>query len=176
MPKTILPFSSPDISALARSLRNQIAAAGSPPGHVQLLNMLARATGHRNFQHFRAWSANREAADTPPDVDLALVDAVTRHFDASGALLRWPARKRHQQLALWVLWSAFPARRELAEREVNALLQAQNRFGDHALLRRAMWAAGLLFRTTDGSIYRRIERQPPDEAIVLIGRLRTGGR
>jgi hypothetical protein len=174
MPRTVLPFSSPDISALARSLRNQLSAAAGPPGHVQLLNMLARATGHRNFQHWRSHAG--EAAPGAAAADAGLVEAASRHFDSDGRLLRWPARKGHQQLALWALWSVFPPRRELHEREVNALIRKRHGFGDHALLRRALFAAGLMFRTKDGSVYRRIEREPPPEAIALIGRLKTRAR
>lgn len=54
MTRTPLPYSAGDISALARSLRTQLAARQGMPGHVELLNMLAKAAGHRNFQHFRA--------------------------------------------------------------------------------------------------------------------------
>ena len=43
MPRTFLPYSVDDISALARSLREQLAARTEPPGHVEMLNMLARA-------------------------------------------------------------------------------------------------------------------------------------
>ena len=40
-------------------------------------------------------------------------------------------------------------------------------FGDHALLRRELCDMGLLSRTPNGSVYRRIERpMPPDAAIV----------
>jgi hypothetical protein len=174
MPRTALPFSSPDISALARSIRSQLAAATAPPGHLQLLNMLARATGHRNYQHWRARAAESGlAAPAVIGPDAELVEAASRHFDTEGRLLRWPARKGHQQLALWALWSAFPPRREMPEREVNARIRKRHGFGDHALLRRALFAAGLLFRTRDGSVYRRIEREPPPEAIALIRRIKS---
>ena len=54
MTRPVFPFFASDISALARSLHNQLAGSGRIPGHVELLNMLARAVGSRNFQHFRA--------------------------------------------------------------------------------------------------------------------------
>lgn len=53
-PRTILPLHAQDISVFAKSLRRQLAECGRVPGHLELLNMLARATGFRNFQHFRA--------------------------------------------------------------------------------------------------------------------------
>ena len=45
MSRPALPFASGDISALARALERQIAAHDGPPGHVEMLNMLARAGG-----------------------------------------------------------------------------------------------------------------------------------
>lgn len=54
MPHPPLPYHHPDLSALARSLKRQLAEAPDKPGHLQLLNMLARATGHANHQHWRA--------------------------------------------------------------------------------------------------------------------------
>lgn len=44
----------PDISAFARALRGMLAGHGDVPSHLELLNMLARCAGWRNFQHFRA--------------------------------------------------------------------------------------------------------------------------
>ena len=52
MSRLSLPFHAQDISALAKSLKGQIAATDRDPGHVELLNMLARSSGYRNFQHF----------------------------------------------------------------------------------------------------------------------------
>lgn len=67
MTRTILPMAVADISAFAKSLRDQIVkhkpgndgpgpASTNPAciGHVELLNMIARAAGFRNYQHFRA--------------------------------------------------------------------------------------------------------------------------
>lgn len=65
MSRTPLPYSAGDIAALARSLRAQLAGRSEPPGHVEWLNMLAKAAGWRNFQHFRtqaAAEATKEAA------------------------------------------------------------------------------------------------------------------
>ena len=54
MTRTTLPFVANDVSTLARSLGRELAKADAVPSHLQLLNMLARATGYQNFQHFRA--------------------------------------------------------------------------------------------------------------------------
>lgn len=173
MSRTLLPFHSDDISALARSLNGQLAKCEQRPGHVELLNMLARATGWRNFQHFRTQNVARERLDNPPPpasapIDYARVRRVLRHFDAGGQLLRWPGKFSEREPCLWVLWSRLPPRRTFNEAEISRLLQAHHRFGDHALLRRELCDRGLVARTADGRVYQRIERQPPAEALALI--------
>ncbi|WP_339037368.1 hypothetical protein WHZ78_06770 [Bradyrhizobium symbiodeficiens] len=107
MTRTAIEFVAGDISALAKSVRAQLLERTSPPGHVELLNILARATGHRNYQHFRARAVGTAADDrgTPAPqidaVDLKRVQRAARHFDEYGRLLRWPARHSLQQLCLW---------------------------------------------------------------------------
>jgi hypothetical protein len=177
MPRTPLPFHADDISALAKSLKAQLATASHPPGHAQLLNMLARSAGARNFQHFRAERITRAARAAPPTVDpLQAVDAaklerLARYFDAEGRLQRWPARAGHAESCLWVLWSRLPARQPMTEREIGERLDRLHRFGDRALLRRALADYRLVQRTKDGSEYRRVETEPPAAALALIRRV-----
>jgi hypothetical protein len=185
MSRTALPLSVGDISAFARALGGQLAgrelkvgqikSGQSKPSHVELLNMLARAAGFRNYQHLRADAAAFDRLDrTPPapaPIDHRRVEKVSRYFDRDGLLVQWPARASHQKLCLWVLWSRIPAGMTFAERRVNEALTANHRFGDHALLRRELFDAGLVSRTPDGREYRRIEQKPPAEAITLIRHL-----
>ena len=174
MPRTLLPFAVDDISALARSLRDQLAARTGPPGHVEMLNMLARAAGHRNFQHFRAQGASGPAPSAPdpgPEPDLALVARTARHFDGEGRLASWPARTSLQSLALWALWAQVEPERSFTEVGFNQRLNALSLIGDPALLRRSMVTLGLVSRTEDCRDYRRVERAPPPEALALIRRL-----
>ncbi|MFG5406970.1 hypothetical protein ABXN37_01470 [Piscinibacter sakaiensis] len=69
MPRDPLPYVADDVSALAKSLRRQLGdhleTHRSLPSHVQLLQMLARAGGHRNHQSLRA-AARRPGADAAP--------------------------------------------------------------------------------------------------------------
>src|SRR4051812_25392358 len=44
MTRPVFPFHATDISQLARSLQKQMTDCGHLPGHLELLNMLARAT------------------------------------------------------------------------------------------------------------------------------------
>lgn len=165
------PFATPDISALALSLRQGLAALDRAPSHVEMLNLLARATGHANFQHLSADAQARSrlnAEPIQPNIDHARVERVMRHFDADGVMIRWPARTNHQDLCLWGIWRRIPAEQDLSERELNLFIIAAHSFGDHAILRRSLVDARMLARTTDGRTYRRIEKMPPPDAIALL--------
>jgi hypothetical protein len=172
MSRPTLPFAVSDISTLARALGSQLTRTGFQPSHVELLNMLARSAGFRNFQHFRTAHAARnrleQAARPSPLPDHVRVAQVARHFDSVGRLVRWPAQLSHQDLCLWVLWSRLAPREASTERQISEALQQLHLFGDHALLRRALVDLGLVTRTADGRLYRRIERSPPPEALALI--------
>ena len=172
MSRTPLPFAASDISALARSLAHQAATHDGPPGHAAWLNMLARGAGFANFQHFRAQAEARDALEAPPPptvpVDMVRLARIARYFDDAGRLIRWPGKASHRPDCLWVMWSRLPAGTAMHEREVNARLNAEHLFADHALLRRELVDTGLMRRTIDGREYRRLERAPPAEALELI--------
>lgn len=174
MTRTALPFTAPDISGLAKTLSREVRALDTPPGHVQMLNILARAAGHRNYQALKAQhDAGERLAGPPPaaqPVDHLTVERTARYFNNIGKLASWPSRVSQQRLCLWVIWSRLPAETELTERQVSERLKAEHLFGDHALLRRDMIDMGLLTRNRDGSVYRRSERPPPPEALALIRR------
>ena len=160
MSRTIFPFTAQDVSALARSLDRELEAVDRKLGHVRVLNARARAAGRQTFQDFRPQFAARERQGAPPappeQVDYLRVERVARHFDELGHLVRWPAKANHRLLCLWVLWARLPSGQALSEHDVNAILNANHLFGDHALLRRALCDHGLLSRTADGRAYRRI--------------------
>ncbi len=175
MSRDLIPFAAADISALAKSLRGQLAERAQPPGHVEMLNMLARAAGARNFQHYRAQAAAQGRLAAPPaapgSVDHARVEAALRCFDGQGRMVRWPSKPSVQALCLWAIWAAIPPARCFTEAEINAVIQARHLFGDHALLRRELFNQGLMSRTPDCRDYRRIEQAPPAEALALIRRV-----
>lgn len=156
-----------DLSAFARSLRETLAKRDALPGHVEMLNLLSKSAGYRNYQHFRAAGASAEA-ERPEPVDYPLIERVARHFDDQGVLLRWPARNSLQPLCLWALWSRMEAGRTYSDAEMTRLLNAWASFGDHALLRRALVSLGYAVRSKDGRIYQRIEQKPPAELSVLL--------
>lgn len=167
-----LPYHAPDISALAKSLARQLDESPERPGHVELLNLLARAVGFRNYQALRAshQAQTRLARDAEPEavVDFHRVEQWRRYFDDAGCLQRWPKKHSHREACLWVLWSRLPARQRWSEKELNERLRAQECLGDHLLLRRALVDGGWLTRTPDGGEYRRVERRPPAELGALL--------
>lgn len=175
MSRTVFPFAASDISALARSLKEQLNGCQETPGHVELLNMLARASGCRNFQDFRSRQCAQDYLDTPPPsapppepVNAIHVKRLLRFFDGDGRLVRWPSKLSQQEICLWVVWSRLPPGEIGDEAHINRRLQAEHLFGDHALLRRWLCDYGMVKRTVDGREYRRIEQCPPPDARALI--------
>jgi hypothetical protein len=178
MTRTALPLHAADLSAFARSLATQLAGAAQPPGHQTLMNMLARAAGHRSLQALQAAHRLPPPAQAADTVQLPLTPSARKalgQFDAAGRLVRWPHKFAVQRLAMWVLWTCFDARRVYSEREVNELLKAWHLFGDHATLRRELVEMKLLSRKSDCSEYRKLPARPDDEARALIQAWRRRG-
>ncbi|WP_319581670.1 DUF2087 domain-containing protein [uncultured Pseudodesulfovibrio sp.] len=176
MSKVPMPFYAGDVSALARTLRRKLQDAESLPGHVEMLNMLVKATGFRNFQHFKAEFDARQVIEPPEaradEVNLKRVKKVVRLFDGQGYLTRWPKKYSERLLCLWVMWSRIAPRTDYNECEISELLEQQHLFEDHALLRRELADHHMVERTSDGSRYRRMETPPPAEAVEVFRQLR----
>ncbi|BCA31362.1 DUF2087 domain-containing protein [Metapseudomonas otitidis] len=179
MSKTLIPFSTPDLSALARSLVRQLGEREGPPSHVDMLNLLARARGFRSYQALRASQvAERQLAEPvrAEAVDYVLVRRLLRYFDEQGRLRSWPGKHSHRRPCLSAIWMALPPRTRMSEREVDAHIRTAASLGDHVLLRRELVDAGWLVRTPDGREYRRVEQRPDAVAMALRAQLgrRTG--
>jgi hypothetical protein len=167
-----------DLSAFAKSVRGEIDRLDHKPSHLEMLNLLTRSAGFRNYQHFRAVAKTADVVaawrpvldDTPPP-DEAKVLKTARHFDEEGRLVRWPGKRGLQEICLWFLWSKIPAGREFNERQISELLNTLHLFGDAAMLRRDLFDFGLVQRTRDGREYRRIEQKPPAELKLLLSRI-----
>lgn len=169
MTRDALSLTVEDVSAFARSLHRQLAAEPALPGHLSLLNMVARAAGFRNYQHFRAVGSAAARLETPaPTADMAAVEQALRQFDGAGRLVRWPGRTSQQKLALWALWARLPKGEAMTEREISARLDHWHLFGDAAIIRRTLWEMKLISRTPDSRDYRRIEQAPDATALALI--------
>lgn len=188
MPRELTPLYAADLSTFAKTLRAQLAehidSGAGLPGHVEMLNLLARAAGHRNVQALKAarpapsaapaaapataprWHGPRHPALDP------VADRVLRLFDAQGRLLRWPSRRAEQVLALWALWMPFDGKRRYSEREVNEVINAHHAFGDHCLLRRELVELKLLARTPGGEQYRKLAARPEEPTAALLRAVR----
>jgi hypothetical protein len=181
------PLVAADLSTFAKVLRTQLAerldSGAGLPGHVEMLNLLARAAGHRNVQAMKAASTRAVLAPAatpahrwhgPKDPALSpSADRTLRVFDAQGRLLRWPSKRPEQVLALWCLWMAFDGKRRYSEREVNEVLNAHHAFGDHCLLRRELVVMELLARTPGGEQYRKLAARPSEETAALLRAVRS---
>ncbi|CAH0339925.1 DUF2087 domain-containing protein [Rhizobium sp. CECT 9324] len=182
MSRIIQAYEAPDLSALARILKRELDARDEKPGHVEILNMLAKAAGFRNYQHLKASRAAKERLSNPvlpepePAVDFRRVELAARCFAGTDCLVRWPGKLSLQQLALWVLWSFIPAGGDMPEKSINDVLKRHNGFGDHVLLRRELVNMGLMTRTRDCRLYRRVEKKPPPDARQLIRLVTANGR
>jgi hypothetical protein len=185
--RALLPLHCADLSSFTKALRRDLgehlqAHPGSVPSHVQLLNMLARAAGHRNVQALKAQAVAlppapaqpAPAAAPPADAQLSAhaAKALTQ-FDDHGRLARWPYKFSVQRLAMWGLWLRFDSGRTYTEREVNDILKAWTIYGDHVTPRRELVEMKLLGRKSDCSAYWKEPQRPSDEVRALLKALRA---
>ena len=191
MSRLLVPFATPDVSSLAKSLKKQLderyAAKLASPTHVELLNLLARAAGLRNFATLKAAATAPPAARSAlrsrpaaPEVSAGELSATARktlmQFDEAGRLVRLPNKLSVQQMAVWAMWTQFAARRDYTEKEVNAILNAHHTFGDPATLRRELVNMKLLGRESDCSRYWKEARRPDEDTRLFLRAWRSGVR
>ena len=173
----VVPDASLFARALGTALKTRHAAGSPPPGHVELLNLMARALGHRNLQSLQAGVVLTAPLPEPPlaaedrPAPAALSDNARKalmQFDSRGRLIRWPVKYSIQTLAMWVLWTLFDGRRSYTEGQVNEILKAANDFGDHVTLRRELINHQLMSRQDDCSDYRKLPARPDAETRALL--------
>ena len=193
MTRLLVPLSTPDVSAFTKTLKSFLderqAAGKALPSHVELLNLLARAAGLRNFATLKACTLGAAPRVAPPSpaavpsesaVDRSTLSATVRkallQFDESGRLVRLPNKLSVQQMAMWALWTQFAARRRYTEKDVNAILNAHHTFGDQATLRRELINMKLLGRKSDCSEYWKEAHRPTQEVQAFLQAWRAGLR
>ncbi len=180
-------FAVADISALAKSLRAAFDRVDASPGQVQMLNWLAKAAGHQNYQSLRAQASAVTGPTEAASITAATAktarseseSALSAHaakaltqFDTDGKLTRWPHKFAVQRIAMWGLWIRFDSKRRYTEKEVNSVLNAWHLYGDHATLRRELINMDLLARKPDCSVYWKRPQVPGDEARAFLRGLR----
>lgn len=180
MTRMLVPLPVPDVSTFAKRLLTELDQREALPSHLELLNLLARAAGLRNYQTLRAAAGAqpKTAAAVPPAAPPIAPPAVSSsapaalsatarkallQFDAHGRLVRLPNKLSVQQMAAWALWTRFTVRRKYTEKEVNQILNAHHTFGDQATLRRELVNMKLLGRKSDCSEYWKEPRRPDAE-------------
>jgi hypothetical protein len=180
MPRQAISFAVPDMAAFARALGQSLEERQNhkpkPPGHVELLNLLARAAGHRNIQALRAAATLTAVAAPTAATQIAPVkEALTVNakkalgqFDEHGCLIRWPVKYSVQRLVVWAQWTRFDGKRVYTEKEVNAVLKLANAFGDHVTLRRELVNHKLMSRKSDCSEYQKLPARPDDETRAFL--------
>jgi hypothetical protein len=197
MTRLLVPLFTPDVSVFTKTLKSFLderhTANKPPPSHVELLNLLARATGMRNFATLKkaaqtaphapsALPKETEAKDSSPSdpLQLSALSATVRkalmQFDDSGRLVRLPNKLSVQQMTMWALWTHFAANRKYTEKEVNAITNAFHTFGDQATLRRELVNMKLLGRKSDCSAYWKEAHRPNDEVQGFLRAWRAGLR
>ncbi len=152
MSKDVIRLTIADVSDFTKQLRRQLPEpSGAALGHVEMLNLVARSAGYRNFQHLRTQHPPE------PQIDPKRIARAARYFDNAGRWQSWPHKRGVRELCLWVIWARLPARQHWSERQISALIDAQTLFRDAAQIRRSLVEMKLLTRNADGSDYARVE-------------------
>jgi len=97
-------------------------------------------------------SASNAAADEE-DARAGQPLALRRFLDSAGRVTTWPARRQDQDIVLAYLAGRFVPGRDYTEGEVTNLLSQWHTYGDPVSLRRALYDARLMGRTSDGARY-----------------------
>jgi hypothetical protein len=168
-----VPLRVDDVSAFCKNLRQRLVDSDVPaPSHLTLLNVIAKSAGYRNYQALRAAAAADPTHTSVPPQPLTppsgstLPKVIARalgHFDTAGRLTRFPLQRSVRDLALLGIWCQLPGKRDLTEKQVNEYLKGAHTFADHVSLRRELVNTKRLWRTTDGSRYRK--EAPPMSAV-----------
>jgi hypothetical protein len=129
MSRITLPFQVADIAGLARDLERQMAQSPKKPGHLSLMNMLARGAEFANYQAFSASALANVALATPVAMpDMTKVAQAERFFDSAGQMTRWPPKTGLQYLCLWVIWARLPKGEVMSERQASEQINALHLF------------------------------------------------
>ena len=145
MSKDSISLDVSDVSAFSRSMQKLLEDNPKPLTHLRMLNLVVKANGFKNYQHFKASvgaKVNRESKRETIPADLKFVEKCLNQFDAEGRLQRWPSKRKVQDICIWALWSRIPAGKSMHEAAVNDILNKYHLFEDAALLRRTMFSQG----------------------------------
>jgi hypothetical protein len=121
--------------ALGRALADRHAAGEAPPGHVALLNLIARAAGHRNVQALKA-----HAAATPPAAQQAAAAPALPAAQQAAAAPALPAAQQAAASPALPAALSDTARKALGHFDADGRLQRwPTRFSVQALVMWVLW-------------------------------------
>ena len=86
MSRVALSLQIPDLSGFAKSVREQLGKLPEPPSHVEMLNLLCRSAGFRNYQHCKGVVEAQQRLQLPlappaAPIDYDLIERAARQFD-----------------------------------------------------------------------------------------------
>ena len=80
-----------------------------------------------------------------------------KYLDEEGKVTIYPSKSKNKMLIVEYLASKFELDRSYTEKEVNEILKQYHTFNDWALLRKDLFEAEFLGRSSNGSVYWKIE-------------------
>lgn len=167
MPKEYIPFACPDISRLAKSIKKEIDKSEKKPSHVEILNILARESGFRNFQQMRAQAEPTQSAKDKSfketGIGLQNLQKLKRYLDDKARVKTLPSKQSLQIMIVYYIWAFIAADTKYTEIGLNHLLNRFHTFGDAALLRRFMFELGLVSRSNNCQDYEKLLPEVPTE-------------
>jgi len=137
------------------------------PSHLELLNLLAKSAGFKNYQHLK--DGHTETASKPlgPHVKRWL-----RLFNSDQQALRWPSKQQDRLAIVWTIAHRLPTFSGWTEKEVNNAIMPLIQFQDHVAIRRELIELGILGRTNDGRKYWRASFEAPEIFHGLLAELK----
>lgn len=118
------------------------------PSHLALLNLVAKSTGYKNYQHYLS-HGNAKTGFVLDRKDRRRM----RLLDDQGVVIRWPSKFSDQSVIIWYLASQLPMFRDWSEKKVNHWIQNRTAIDDHLRIRRELIGRAILGRTRDGRSY-----------------------
>lgn len=171
MPKENISINIPDVSGFAKAIKKEIDQKSGNLSHVEILNIIARTSGHKNFQQLRQNSITpQENIDFNEDIEKAQknLNKLKRYLNENFQVKTLPSKLSQQELIIYYIWEFIDENKVFSEIELNKYLNRFHTFGDSALLRRYMFEYGLLSRSKDCLDYKKLKPEIPKPIIKII--------
>lgn len=172
MPKEYISINIPDISGFAKLLKKEIDTKNGNLSHVEILNIIARICGNKNFQQLRASTIPNSEVPNMVLEDEEKANAnlkkLKRYLNENFQVKTLPSKLSQQELIIYYIWAFIEKNKIFNEIELNKYLNKFHTFGDCALLRRYMFEYGLLSRSKDCSDYKKLFPKIPKSMFKIV--------